>query len=123
MKDEKKTETIILLRPFIKLEEYEENTFSDLISVLGKIRKENNELADGEYKELLLTNRQYIFSRGDIIVAVNNDVKDYTAEISVTQKKYLCALNGKFISASDGKIKITIKTIAKYKIQSQTIYT
>ncbi len=47
------------------------------IKALGELRKGNEVLADGKYRELLLTNRQYAFARilGDrtVIVAVNND--------------------------------------------------
>ena len=55
------------------------------IRKLGELRKGNEVLADGEYRELLLTNRQYAFARikenKAVLVAVNND--ENPADISV----------------------------------------
>ena len=55
------------------------------IAALGKIHTENDAFHNGLYKELLLTNRQYAFSRsgehGTVISAVNND--EQPASISI----------------------------------------
>lgn len=55
------------------------------IAALGKIHTENDAFHNGSYKELLLTNRQYAFSRsgehGTVISAVNND--EQPASISI----------------------------------------
>ena len=55
------------------------------IAAPGKIHTENDAFHNGSYKELLLTNRQYAFSRsgehGTVISAVNND--EQPASISI----------------------------------------
>ena len=55
------------------------------IAALGKIHAEHDAFHSGSYKELLLTNRQYAFSRsgehGTLISAVNND--EQPASISI----------------------------------------
>ena len=55
------------------------------IEELGKIRKGNNVLAEGRYRELFLTNRQFGFARildeQAVVVAVNND--EVAADISL----------------------------------------
>lgn len=69
------------MRPRLELSKMkEENAHPKLtahIKALGKLRKGNEVLADGKYRELVLTNRQYAFARilGDraVVVAVNND--------------------------------------------------
>ena len=78
------------LRPFLSYEEYrnkaESLVFTRLISRLGEIRHQLKALSYGEYKELLLTNRQYAFSRKTaeetVIVCVNNDSCDSTLNVS-----------------------------------------
>ena len=59
---------------------------TDFISRLGKIHEENEELHNGKYQELLLTNRQYAYARWGnnslIITALNND-DDETGEDKV----------------------------------------
>ena len=66
----------------------EENPHPELtahIAALGKMRKENPVLADGKYRELVLTNRQYAYARikdqDAIVVAANND--ESPAEMSI----------------------------------------
>lgn len=69
------------MRPRLELskmqEENEHPKLTAHIRALGELRKGNEVLADGKYRELVLTNRQYAFARilGDqaVIVAVNND--------------------------------------------------
>lgn len=69
------------LRPKITPEEAkkqaEENELYSYVKTLAKIKKENEALSYGEYRELLLTNRQYAFGRlcdeNKVVVAVNND--------------------------------------------------
>ena len=69
------------MRPRLELSKMQkENEHPKLtahIKALGELRKGNEVLADGKYRELVLTNRQYAFARilGDqaVIVAVNND--------------------------------------------------
>jgi chromosome segregation ATPase len=69
------------LRPCLDLKDYEnsytENELTRLFMKLGKLKERFPELTDGEYEELLLTNRQYAFARklgsSAVITAMNND--------------------------------------------------
>ena len=65
------------LRPYIDLNEhagdYENNPCTALIARLGAIHAQyNRDLVWGDYRQLALTTQQYAFSRGRLIVAVNN---------------------------------------------------
>lgn len=101
------------LRPFIDIEKYiadaKTNPFAELISALGEIRQKTEALSYGDYKELMLTNRQYAFSRGNVIVSVNND--DNEAEISLPAvcNEYVGALSGEKVTANGGRITVRIK--------------
>jgi alpha amylase catalytic region len=72
------------LRPEIKSPEW--NDLTTLISSLALIRKEHKSLIFGEYKSVVLTNRQLIFERefeGERIwVAVNADSSEYYARFN-----------------------------------------
>lgn len=104
------------LRPCLDYNKYKDeiknNTTTKLTSALIKIKKEFKELSYGDYKELLLTNRQYAFSRtlgnSSVIIAVNNDDKDETISLpcSGTYKK---ALSGGEMTAANGRITLTLK--------------
>ncbi len=103
------------LRPYLDYGELKdkikENPVTRLTSALIKIKKEFKELSYGEYKELLLTNRQFAFARilGDskVIVAVNNDDKDASVSFPAdgTYKK---ALSGGSVKAENGRITLTV---------------
>lgn len=74
------------LRPALQLEEMDQNSeLVQLFTRLGKIKQQFRELTDGDYKELLLTNRQFAFSRtlgeSSVITIVNND--DQPAHVEV----------------------------------------
>lgn len=72
------------LRPEIKAPEW--NDLTTLISSLALIRKEHKSLIFGEYKSVVLTNRQLIFERefeGERIwLAVNADSSEYYARFN-----------------------------------------
>ena len=76
-----------VLRPALCLSDMDEKApeLVSHIAALGKIHAENDAFHTGSYKELLLTNRQYAFSRsgehGTVISAVNND--EQPASISI----------------------------------------
>lgn len=76
-----------VLRPALNLSDMHEKApeLASHIAALGKIHTENDAFHNGSYKELLLTNRQYAFSRsgehGTVISAVNND--EQPASISI----------------------------------------
>lgn len=68
------------LRPCLELKDFDKPEYKpliELITKLGNIKKDFKEVSYGEYKELLLTNRQFAFARildGKAIVTVlNND--------------------------------------------------
>ncbi|MDE5778173.1 MAG: alpha-amylase [Lachnospiraceae bacterium] len=106
------------LRPQLALSDYQyavtDNPYTALISALGKIRQQSTALSYGDYKELLLTNRQYAFSRNtenDVaIVTVNNDDNDTEMTVSCgAATEYIGALSGQCITAQNGSIHITLK--------------
>ncbi|MBR9945190.1 alpha-amylase [Clostridiaceae bacterium Marseille-Q4145] len=102
------------IRPALNLADYanaaEENPCTKLIAALGRIRQHTKELSYGDYKELMLQNRQYAFSRTldgkSVIVMVNND--DNGAEFSVPAGgAYVGALSGRKVSG-DGQLRVQI---------------
>ncbi len=105
------------LRPALNIDDYKnalkDNPATSLIAKLGRIRQDNPALSYGEYTEVLLTNRQYIFSRDledkRIFTAVNND--DNEAHLSFPagpSASYTGQLTGETIKAEDGRINITL---------------
>lgn len=106
------------LRPAISYEQYinavQENDFANLISRLGKIRTETKALSYGEYKELLLTNCQYAFSRNyneqSVIVTVNNSDNDFLMNLPVQNtEEYVGGLSGVKVLVKDGCISVNVK--------------
>lgn len=80
MKGEKKEGDWELRLPALKPEE---NELSDFIGRLCKARKQSRALMYGDYKQLMVTNKQLIFERSAegerVIVAVNADSEAFTA--------------------------------------------
>lgn len=106
------------LRPCLNLEDYKDaldnNPVTALIARLGKIRQKTMALSYGEYRELVLTNRQYAFQRGSgdsvCLVAVNNDDNDYTVSLPAGgHSQYEGLLSGNTFSAQGGQITVTLK--------------
>lgn len=106
------------LRPALSAENYvaaeKDNPFTALISALGKIRRSTPVLSYGDYKQLLLTNRQYVFSRNynahSAVIAVNNDSFDISVTVNVQNSgEYVGALYGETVSSHDGNLTINIK--------------
>lgn len=106
------------LRPALNLEDYkdalENNPVTALIARLGQIRQSTPALSYGEYKELVLTNRQYAFWRksGDnlCLVAVNNDDGEYTLYLPTEgHSSFTDLLSGNTYAAESGQIKVTLK--------------
>ena len=79
------------MRPRLLVGECLENNrhpeLTEYIRMLGKLRKDNEVLADGKYRELYLTTRQYAYARilGEraVIVAANNDDAPAWMEVSI----------------------------------------
>ena len=106
------------LRPALQLADYKnaatENPCTRLITALGKIRQQTKALSLGDYKELLLTNRQYAFSRDlngtSVVVTVNND--ENPAQIHVVAGNggaYVGALSGMNVPVEQGQINVTLQ--------------
>lgn len=100
-------ETDVPLRPELSYEEWlpkaKDSQYVKFISVLGDIRERVKELSYGDYKELMLTNRQYAYSRtyqnSCVIVMVNNDDKACVINVPANGE-YSGALSGRKISAN-----------------------
>ncbi len=106
------------LRPALFYEQYidatQNNDLTNLISRLGKIRTETKALSYGDYKELLLTNGQYAFSRNyngqSVLVTVNNADNDFMMNIPVQNEgEYVGGIFGERASVKDGFIFVTVK--------------
>ena len=106
------------LRPALNLKDYADavhtNPATALIARLGEIKMSTPALSFGDYRELMLTNRQYAFSRntGDAcaIAAVNNDDNDFGASLPAGgADTFIGLLSGEKVPVQDGRINITIK--------------
>ncbi len=101
------------LRPAIDIPTFIEdaklNSYAKLIAALGQIRTQSHALSYGHYKELLLTNRQYAFSRDDVIVTVNNDDHDASLNLPAQNGEYTGALSHRKILAKDGRLIVSVQ--------------
>lgn len=106
------------LRPALNLDDYKDavasNPCTKLIARLGEIRSRVPALSYGEYRELILTNRQYAFSRHmdgqNAIITVNNDDSDYVMTVSADcSDEYIGMLSGQKVSVSNGTITVNIR--------------
>ena len=107
------------LRPALSLSDYEnaeeKNPCTRLIAALGLVRRHTATLSYGDYRELLLTNRQYAFSRNyngvSVVVTVNNDDSDYVMTLPAgNAARYRGALSGETVSVNNGQIVVNVKT-------------
>lgn len=105
------------LRPALHYADYEnavtDNPLTRLIAALGRIRQQTKALSYGDYRELVLTNRQYAFSRSTgeetVLVTVNNDDNASTLTLPAgSTPAYVGALSGERVTANGGNITITI---------------
>jgi hypothetical protein len=106
------------LRPAINLDDYkdalENNECTKLVAALGHIRQKSKALSYGNYKELLLKNMQYAFSRTYedecVVVTVNNDVSDYVMTLPVSgADMYVGAISGRHVDVVNGSICVNVK--------------
>ncbi len=106
------------LRPALNIEDYKDalknNSFTALVSALGHARQKSKALCYGDYRELMLTNRQYAFSRNagedSAIIMVNNDDNDASITVAAgPAAAYKGVLSGREVTVSDGQISATIK--------------
>ena len=92
---------------------YQNNKYTNLICALGKIRSKTKILSYGDYKELVLQNKHYAFSRSingkSVIAAVNCDTSPCNLSVSAPDGEYVGALwGGKYISTG-GKLSFEIQ--------------
>lgn len=106
------------LRPALNLDDYKDavktNPCTGLIAALGKIRQENPALSYGDFNELILTNRQYAFSRNyngvSVVVAVNNDDNGVDLELAAGNAgQYIGLLSGNKADVTNGRIHVNLK--------------
>ena len=106
------------LRPHLQLKDYKDavknNECTALIARLGKIRQSELVLSYGDYRELLLTNRQYAFSRNyngrSVVVTVNNDDSDYVMTVRAGEAAaYIGLLSGQKVDVVNGNICVNVK--------------
>ncbi len=106
------------LRPALCLSAFKnavtDNPCTRLLTALGHIRQTTPTLSYGDYKELLLTNRQYAFSRTHngttVLVTVNNDDSDYGMTLPCGSfSRYKDMLSGEIVTVTDGRITVNVK--------------
>ncbi|MBR2187943.1 MAG: alpha-glucosidase C-terminal domain-containing protein, partial [Eubacterium sp.] len=104
------------LRPALTLEDYTGasggNALEKLIAKLGAFRQSSAALCFGEYRECLLTNRQFAFARSHegetVIIAVNNDENPAELYIPAENGTYTGVLTGETAEAENGKLRCVI---------------
>ena len=79
------------LRPCMKADEYKENRITSLFEMLARVRKNplcNEAFSKGGYRQIVLTNRQYVFVRETegqhVFIAVNNDENEAVVRFNAT---------------------------------------
>ena len=106
------------LRPALNLSDFSNavttNSCTNLIATLGKTRQATKALSYGDYKELMLTNRQYAFSRNyegiSVVVTVNNDDSDFVMTVPAGScAEYIGALSGQKVTVTNGNICVNVK--------------
>lgn len=90
----------------VSFEKPEWNELTDFISKLADIKKQSEALNYGDFKSILLTNRQCIFERQSanerIIVCINADENEYNAFINVGCSEGFDLLTDSVISFNEG---------------------
>ena len=106
------------LRPALDLNDYKnavkENPVTALIARLGMARQQTPALSYGDYNQIVLTNRQYAFSRNSgsdyCVVAVNNDDNPYSMSLPAQGgSTFIGLLSGTRVSVQNGQINVTIE--------------
>ena len=98
------------LRPCLDLEALKAsaNPCLEIITALGRVHQKEEALWWGDYRELQLTTTKYAFSRGDLIVTVNNDGNPASFDFK-WEGTLSGALSGKTVSAQDGWLHIELE--------------
>lgn len=106
------------LRPALNLVDFKDaiktNPCTSLIAKLGIAKKCSKALSYGDYRELLLQNRQYAFSRNcdgeSVIVTVNCDTSDYIMTVPAGNAvEYIGALSGEKVPVNNGNICVNVR--------------
>ena len=106
------------LRPALNIEDYADaiatNKFTNVIAKLGQARSQIPALSYGEFNQLALMNRQYVYNRvyngESVIVGVNNDDNDFGINVPASNvSKYVSVLTGEKVDVNNGNIYIVIK--------------
>lgn len=105
------------LRPALDIKDYanalEDNQLTKILASLAKVRKSVPALSYGEYRELMLTNRQYAFARSldgtDVVVTVNNDDNEATIYGGgIADGVYKGAISGREVTVSGSNFQASI---------------
>lgn len=93
----------------------EETDLTRWIRSLARLRSSRKELIYGEYVELLLTNRQYVYSRRlrdeACVVALNNDDSEAGMDINlpVSGNGIEDLMSGERIPAENGRVHVVLR--------------
>ncbi|MCR5371455.1 MAG: cyclomaltodextrinase [Clostridium sp.] len=96
------------LRPCFEKPEW--NELTDHIAACAKAFSNSRALQYGEFKSLVLTNRQCVFERrlsdgsGRVLTAVNADEAEYTAHFDAGAEKAVDLITGKTVSLAGGLV-------------------
>ena len=91
------------LRPQMKYEDYENLNdkmlgYKKMIMALGKVHNNNKALSCGGYRQVVLTNRQYVFARETadehLYIAVNNDENESVVKFNAGAAKLIKVFDG-----------------------------
>ena len=101
------------LRPYIDLNEhlgdYGDNPCTRLIADLGRIhRKWKQDLVHGDFRQLCLTNQQYAYARGRLIVAVNNSDGEAWINTEASAPAYVGLLSGRRVESGGGRLNVCL---------------
>lgn len=86
-----------------------ENFCFEAVRALGRIYREEKTLAYGDYEQLALTTKQYVFRRGDVVVAVNNDSCEAELSVRCSDGVYCGAVHGGRLTAENGRLDLLLR--------------
>ncbi len=101
------------LRPCIDLNDHKndvkDNPCTALIASLGRIHRDwAGELVNGDYRQLCLTNQQFAYARGRLIVAVNNADGEAYLCVDAGESGYVGLLSGRRYENAGGRLNIRL---------------
>lgn len=105
------------LRPALSLDDYKDalsdNLCTKTVAALGNARQKIKSLSYGNYRELLLTNRQYAYARSfeneTAVITVNNDDSSYVMTVPAgNADTYVGVLSGEKVAQVNGNIVVNI---------------